>query len=106
MISDKYADSFGFTQEEVSTALKKFELEDKEKEVKFWYDGFTIGSRTDIYNPWFITNFLDEKGFQCYWANTSNNDLVSELIRGGSDELKITMEQFVWKSMITLTLAY
>ncbi len=95
MISDKYADSFGFTQEEVSTALKEFELEDKEKEVKFWYDGFTIGDRTDIYNPWSITNFLDEKVFQSYWANTSNNDLVGELIRGGSDELKITMEQLM-----------
>ena len=95
MTLNKYTDSFGFTQEEVSTALKEFELEDKEKEVKFWYDGFTIGSRTDIYNPWSITNFLDEKVFQSYWANTSNNDLVGELIRGGSDELKITMEQLM-----------
>ena len=95
MTSDKYADFFGFTQEEISAALKEFELENKEKEVKFWYDGFTIGSRTDIYNPWSITNFLDEKVFQSYWANTSNNDLVGELIQGGSDELKITMEQLM-----------
>ena len=95
MISDKYTDSFGFTQEEVSAALKEFELEDKEKEVKFWYDGFTIGNRTDIYNPWSITNFLDKKVFQSYWANTSNNDLVGELIQGGSDELKIMMEQLM-----------
>ena len=95
MTSDKYADFFGFTQEEISAALKEFELENKEKEVKFWYDGFTIGDRTDIYNPWSITNFLDKKIFQSYWANTSNNDLVGELIQGGSDELKITMEQLM-----------
>ncbi len=95
MTLNKYTDSFGFTQEEVSAALKEFELKDKEKEVKFWYDGFTIGDRTDIYNPWSITNFLDKKVFQSYWANTSSNDLVGELIRGGSDELKITMEQLM-----------
>ncbi len=95
MTLNKYTGSFGFTQEEVSAALKEFELEDKEREVKFWYDGFTIGDRTDIYNPWSITNFLDKKVFQSYWANTSNNDLVGELIRGGSDELKITMEQLM-----------
>ncbi len=95
MTSDKYTDSFGFTQEEVSTALKEFGLEDKEDEVRFWYDGFTIGNRTDIYNPWSITNFLDEKKFQCYWANTSDNSLVNELIRRGSRGLKVTMEQLL-----------
>ena len=71
MTSDKYTDSFGFTQEEVSAALREFGLEDREDEVKFWYDGFTIGSRTDIYNPWSITNFLDKGKIAAYWANTS-----------------------------------
>lgn len=93
--SRKYADSFGFTQEEVSAALREFKLEDKEEEVRFWYDGFTFGNRTDIYNPWSITNFLDEKRFQCYWANTSDNALVNELIRKGNKKIKITMEELL-----------
>lgn len=93
--SEKYADSFGFTQEEVSAALKEFGLEEKEEEVRFWYDGFTFGKRTDIYNPWSITNFLDEKKFQCYWANTSDNALVNDLIRKGSKKIKITMEELL-----------
>ena len=95
MTSDKYTDSFGFTQEEVSAALREFGLEDREDEVKFWYDGFTIGSRTDIYNPWSITNFLDKGKIAAYWANTSDNALVNELIRRGNRELKITMEQLL-----------
>ena len=93
--SEKYADSFGFTQEEVSAALKEFGLDEKEDEVRFWYDGFTFGNRTDIYNPWSITNFLDERKFQCYWANTSDNALVNELIRKGSKKIKITMEELL-----------
>ena len=76
MTSDKYADSFGFTQEEVSAALQEFGLSDKEEEVRFWYDGFTFGNKTDIYNPWSITNFLDERKIAPYWANTSNNVLL------------------------------
>ena len=69
--SNKYADAFGFTQEEVSDALREFGLSDMEERVKDWYDGFTFGDRTDIYNPWSIINFLDAKKLSTYWANTS-----------------------------------
>jgi len=54
--SNKYADAFGFTQEEVSNALAEFGLSDMESGVKDWYDGFTFGKKTDIYNPWSIIN--------------------------------------------------
>ena len=93
--SNKYADSFGFTQEEVSEALKEFGLEDMEGNVRKWYDGFTFGNKTDIYNPWSIINFLDERKLSTYWANTSSNSLVGKLIREGSKDVKITMEDLI-----------
>ena len=74
--SDKYSDAFGFIQEEVTKALSEFGISDMEQGVKEWYDGFTFGNRTDIYNPWSILNFLDKKKFSTYWANTSSNSLV------------------------------
>lgn len=58
--SEKYADSFGFTQKEVSDALLEFELSDKEGNVKEWYNGFTFGKKTNIYNPWSIINYLNK----------------------------------------------
>ncbi|MDE6202069.1 MAG: AAA family ATPase, partial [Lachnospiraceae bacterium] len=88
--SDKYADCFGFTEEEVFAALKEYSLSGKEQQVKEWYDGFTFGSRTDIYNPWSIINFLDEKIVGIYWANSSSNSLVGKLVREGSPEIKMT----------------
>ena len=91
----KYEDAFGFTQEEISAALLEFGLSDMEDGVKDWYDGFTFGARTDIYNPWSIINFLDKKIFATYWANTSSNNLVSKLIREGSRDVKITMEDLL-----------
>lgn len=93
--SNKYADAFGFTQEEVSAALQEFGLPDKEELVKDWYDGFTFGNRTDIYNPWSIINYLEERKFSTYWANTSSNSLVGKLVREGSRDVKIIMEDLL-----------
>ena len=90
--SRKYEDCFGFTQEEVTEALRQFGLSDKEEEVRSWYDGFTFGSKTGIYNPWSITNYLDERVFAAYWANTSSNSLIGKLIREGSKDIKTTIE--------------
>ena len=90
--SEKYADSFGFTEEEVFAALKEYGLSSQEQTVKDWYDGFIFGKRKDIYNPWSIINFLDEKKVGIYWANSSSNSLVSKLIREGSSEIKMTIE--------------
>lgn len=90
--SDKYADSFGFTEEEVYTALEECGLGDRKADVKDWYDGFVFGGKQDIYNPWSILNFLDKGKLAAYWANTSSNSLAGKLIREGDPEVKIVME--------------
>ena len=93
--SEKYSDVFGFSQEEVSDALAEFGVADMEPDVREWYDGFTFGNRTDIYNPWSILNFLDKKKFSTYWANTSSNSLVGKLVREGSRDVKMVMEDLL-----------
>lgn len=93
--SDKYSDCFGFTQEEVFAALEEFGLSDYKEQVKEWYDGFTFGNRKDIYNPWSIINFLDERKAGTYWANTSSNSLVNKLIREGSRNIKEGFERLL-----------
>ncbi|MCI8894024.1 MAG: AAA family ATPase [Lachnospiraceae bacterium] len=124
--SEKYADCFGFTEEEVFGALDEFGMGDKKEEVKQWYDGFCFGSQRDIYNPWSITNCLDKRKIGIYWAledyhlrvagsrqmpasshlarcsreNTSSNSLVSKLIREGNAELKMDMEALLDKAII------
>ena len=93
--SDLYTDSFGFTQQEVWDALYEYGLCSKKAMVKDWYDGFTFGKQTDIYNPWSIINYLKFKRFSTYWANTSSNNLVSKLVREGSADVKIIMEDLL-----------
>ncbi len=90
--SEKFADCFGFTEEEVFSALDEFGLSDCKQQVKYWYDGFTFGETKDIYNPWSIINFLDEQKLGTYWANSSSNSLAGKLIREGSSDIKQTFE--------------
>ncbi len=93
--SGKYQDKFGFTQQEVSDALKEYGLSEKENDVRDWYDGFIFGKQTDIYNPWSIINYLDKRAFSTYWANTSSNSLAGKLIREGNQDVKMIMEDLL-----------
>lgn len=101
--SEEYADCFGFTEEEVFAALKQTGLEDKKTDVKEWYDGFIFGSLHDIYNPWSITNYLDTRKLQPFWASTSSNSLVSRLIQTASGEIKERMEELLQGRQIVVT---
>ena len=93
--SDEYSKCFGFTEDEVFAALDEQGLSSEKEKVKLWYDGFTFGDEKDVYNPWSIINFLDEKKYKTYWADSSSNGLVNELIRTGSAEIKKTMETLI-----------
>ena len=93
--SEKYADCFGFTEEEVFAALDECGMPDRKQEVKSWYDGFTFGDHTDIYNPWSVLNYLDKRKAGTYWANSSSNSLVGKLIREGSADIKQEFEDLI-----------
>ena len=80
MLSRKYGQFFGFTQEEVESLLPGTMEMDP---IKAWYNGYTIGDY-QIYNPWSIIKCLSNDGLlEPYWMNTSSNDLVFSLIEGG-----------------------
>ena len=100
--SEKYATSFGFTESEVFTALDEAGMSDQCDVVKKWYDGFDFGGKKDIYNPWSITNFLDKRKIDIYWANTSSNSLIGHLIQRGNSAIKEGMEDLLsGKELVT-----
>ena len=93
--SEKYSGSFGFTEEEVFHALEENGLSDEKGTVRYWYDGFSFGKRKDIYNPWSITKYLDTGEYGTYWADTSGNMLISNLIRRSPAKIKTEMEDLL-----------
>ena len=89
--SDGYTDAFGFTEEEVFAAMDEQGLAKKDT-VKRWYDGFTFGNTTDIYNPWSILNYLDTGKFKTYWANSSSNSLIALQLQQADADIKKQFE--------------
>ena len=93
--SNQYETAFGFTEGEVFNALDEQGLSEKKQEVKSWYDGFTFGDSRDIYNPWSIINYLKYKKFTTYWADSSSNGLINNLIQKGSPYIKTMLETLI-----------
>lgn len=100
--SEKYCTQFGFTEKEVFDALEAYGLTAQKEKVKYWYDGFSFGQRKDLYNPWSITCFLEERKYKPYWVNTSSNKMIAQLIQRGTPEIKTMMEDLLeGKELVT-----
>ena len=57
------------------------------KELRSWYDGYRFGN-TEIYNPWSVTNYFASGGQpKPYWANTSDNEIIREILAGLTPEI-------------------
>ena len=96
LLSEAFNDKFGFTEQEVETMLTDFNILDRYNEIQRWYNGYNFGGCI-IYNPWSITNFIDNGGKELkpYWINTSNNAIVDNLLSKEGKELKEEMEQLL-----------
>lgn len=93
VLNSKYSEYFGFTENEVDEILTKADLSEKAEQLKDWYNGYQIGE-TIIYNPWSIVNCVDEKGVTIpYWVNTSDNQLIKDLLKSSPIEFKAEFER-------------
>ena len=79
ILNKAYDEYFGLSQEEVENTLKYYNLEYQIEEVRSWYDGYKFGN-AEVYNPWSILNYIDDKELKPYWINTSGNVLIKELL--------------------------
>ena len=72
--------SGALTEEEVKKSLIDYNLEYEMGDVKDWYDGYRFGN-SEVYNPWSILNFLQDKELRAYWVDTSGNDLINDVLK-------------------------
>lgn len=102
LLSNKFSDKFGFTQEEVDELLTYYELEEKKSEIREWYNGYIFGKNI-IYNPWSVLNYAEnnEDGFMPYWINSSANDLIKRLLLKGDQKIKMELEDLIAGKSIT-----
>lgn len=95
-----YSEQFGFTQKEVDSMLQSYNITGRQEEVKAWYDGYMFG-KTEVYNPWSILMYVDslcqdkDTEPKPYWANTSSNSIIRELIEHADNTVKQEMETLI-----------
>jgi hypothetical protein len=94
LISEKSADKFGFLEKDVEETARYYEIEDKLDEIKSWYNGYNFGG-VNIYNPWSILNYVDEKKLRPYWVNTSGNELIKDLLGKSDDSVKKSLNDLI-----------
>lgn len=70
VMSNCFAEYFGFTASEVSALLKYYRMESRAEELQEWYDGYLFG-QTEVYNPWSVISYLNSMltahAFICCW---------------------------------------
>jgi len=93
VVDNKYAHYFGFTEDETKKALADHGMI-YDEDVKRHYDGYHIGG-CDIYNPWSILNYVDRKQLRPYWANTSSNGLIKEVIPKAGKGFHVNFERLI-----------
>ena len=96
----RYADSFGFTEDEVKAMLAYYDLSAELPEVKRWYDGYLF-NETEIYNPWSILKYVNDRKDKVtkfalpYWSNTSSNSIVREMVGEADADEKRDLETLI-----------
>jgi len=100
LLQTRYGEHFGFTEEEVIEILRQSDLAEHLDEVREWYNGYQAGSFV-VYNPWSIANYVGNKGrLDAYWVNTSDNQLIKNLLIRSSAEVKDQFEQLLQEQPI------
>lgn len=100
ILSNNFADLFGFTQPEVEEMLCYYGFPEKIQEARDWYDGYLFGM-TNVYNPWSIINYVREAASnpnafpRPYWSNTSSNSIIRELVEKTDGLAKDNLEELI-----------
>lgn len=81
VMDNEFAPNFGITSEEMDEIIEEFDVKDEKEEIKKWYDGYKIGNVDNIYNPWSVLNYLQDKKLIPYWVNTSSNDIIKLVLK-------------------------
>ncbi len=100
ILNDRYAEYFGFSDDEVKELTKYYNMEEKYQLIKEWYNGYIFG-HINVYNPWSVIKFIFDLLANInvfpssYWANTSSNSIVKSLIEKANDETKAEIETLI-----------
>jgi len=101
VLEEEFCDKFGLLEEEVMLLLQEHKVSYQIEEIRSWYNGYHIGS-CSVYNPWSILECIQKKGeIKPYWVNTSDNELIKDLLIQGHSSVKKDLERLLIGESIT-----
>lgn len=106
ILNDEYSEYFGFTEPEVMQMCEYYGFPEKYELVREWYDGYVFGG-VNVYNPWSVIQYMSDlrsnsnRYPEAYWANTSSNSVVRELIDRADESVKGEIETLIAGGTIT-----
>lgn len=103
IFSEKYSEYYGLTEDEVLEAVKYYDMEYEMQDIRKWYDGYQFG-KSEVYNPWLIINFLNERELKAYWIGVSGNSMINDLLSKGDRHIvenleKLFNEEIIYKAV-------
>ena len=81
-----FAEYVGFTEEEVKNEC--FRLGRNFSSMKKWYDGYTVGDCSSIYNPYSVMQALETGKYKSYWKKTTAAETLMTYIDMNQDGLQ------------------
>ena len=93
ILSRDYSEYFGLLESEVVEMLDYFDMKYKIEEVREWYNGYIFGER-EVYNPWSIVNYIDNREIKAYWANVSGNTLLENMLNHAGESVYEDLKRF------------
>lgn len=87
ILDNKYAEYFGFTEEDVREMCAYYGVTQKLSEIKDWYNGYMFGNK-EIYNPWSVISYFNNQCVpKAFWSRTSGNEIIGQLIQKADKDL-------------------
>lgn len=65
----QFAEFTGFTEEEVQSLCKEYDMDFEE--CKRWYDGYRLTNGIDVYSPKSVVMAMERKKYSSYWTKTA-----------------------------------
>ena len=98
VISNNFSEYFGLLEDEVVELLDYYKLNYELEEVQKWYNGYKFGE-IQVYNPWSIISYINERVIQPNWINVSSNEEIIDIIKNsvttGNFEIIEKLEQLL-----------
>jgi hypothetical protein len=89
----KLAEYVGFTETEVKSLCADYDM--SFEDIKHWYDGYTLGKITSVYNPCSVMQAIENDSIESYWTQSETYESLKFYIDMDFDGLKEAIVQML-----------